>query len=76
MYLLTMQSQTTYETKTKTVETREQADSYCAQAQKAAGSTIYDDKFDGLDGGLIRAMRLKAAKSGNEYVLTVHRLAR
>lgn len=73
MYLLTMQSQTTYETKTKTVQTAEEMESWVTKAKKVAAAVVYEDKHDGTDHGLVRSLCLLDGGRENEYVLTVHK---
>jgi hypothetical protein len=72
MYQITMQSQTTYQTKTKSVASEMEANNFCTRAINTASAVVYDDEFDGMDHGLIRALRLRGAKGENEYVVTVH----
>lgn len=71
MFLLTMQCDATGETKTKTVATQQEVDSWCDKAQKVATATIYDDKHDGTGNGLVRTMGLIGSRIDNTYTLTV-----
>lgn len=74
MFLVTMQRQSgNYQTKTKRVKTEVAVDTLITSAKLAADKVKYDDTHDGMDHGLIRALRLSSVTS--DYVLTVHKMA-
>lgn len=70
MYTITMQDQGTYRSKVKHVATEAQADTLCTSAKLKANKVKYDDRHDGMDCGLVRAIRLSSATT--DYVITVH----
>jgi hypothetical protein len=73
MYIVTMQSQKSYVTKTRRVETAAQADTLCTSAKLKAVKVKYDDKHDGINGGLVRSIRMSSATI--DFVMTVHKIA-
>lgn len=72
MFTATMQRQSgTYQTKTKQMQSAEHVERFIEQAKRLAVTVKYDDKFDGMDHGLVRAVRLSSKTS--DYVLTIHK---
>lgn len=72
-YIATTQNLKSYAMRTKRIATAEQVATYCTSARLAADKVIYDDKHDGMNGGMVRSLRIRCG--ANDLVIVVHKIS-